>query len=633
MDHTLGKSNKCTLLVAFYLLLTFTTFVSWRMYNRFPVTGDEPHYLVMAQGIIRHHTFEQTPAYRDEFRTPRIFAPASVPFDAVPGPANTHAIRGPHGLYNMHNIGLPMLIAPAYGIGTIIGVKIFLILLSSIVVVISWKASGLFTDRGYIRFLTVAGVTFGLPLLPAANQVYPDLVAGLIALSAGYWLLTAQTPRPLWMTLLWAIAIAYMPWLMIKYAATTVVLAAGIAWLAWKFENKWSTIAAITLPTIVSLFLLAIYNQYAFGKFTGPYSSGDLQISLHSLMVLLGLHLDQDQGLFLQNPIFFVGLVFMGAFWKANWRAAVVLSVAYFSLIVPNSLHPNWYGGWSFCGRFFWAGGILFMLPTIFGLVRVAAYSKKLFLWIVIINLSLQAYFYYLYSFTDFAFYNKLSAGWLDSYSIFYPGISLWLPAFYDPGWAFSYLPNILFLLLALGLLLIGIVAAVKGVFPRISLAAFLALAGVAILVGGFVPFALGARVTLHDPGFEDNDLTAWPSFQNVKTSVGTGQVHGGVHSLTQSEGEGSVYQDISGLKPGEVYVVSAWVSAIPGATAEAQIAIWSTSAQAAAFSQELHATPQWQRLTDSMAAGKDGTLRLHLFRKNGSGALYWDDVTVMGIH
>jgi hypothetical protein len=133
----------------------------------------------------------------------------------------------------------------------------------------------------------------------------------------------------------------------------------------------------------------------------------------------------------------------------------------------------------------------------------------------------------------------------------------------------------------------------------------------------------------IRDPGFEDNDLSLWLPFQDAKSSVSSEHTHTGVHSLAQTEGEGSVNQDITGLEPGKVYVVSAWVSASPGATARAQIALWSPSANVASFSPEARPIPSWQLLTHSMAAGSDGILRLHLFRKSGSGTIYWDDVTI----
>jgi hypothetical protein len=136
-------------------------------------------------------------------------------------------------------------------------------------------------------------------------------------------------------------------------------------------------------------------------------------------------------------------------------------------------------------------------------------------------------------------------------------------------------------------------------------------------------------RDAIRDPGFEDDDLAAWPGFQNAKSFLSTDRARSGLHSLAQSEGEGSVNQDIGGLEPGRVYVVSAWVSASPGATARAQIALWSPSANIATFSPELHSTPEWQLLTLAMAAGADGILRLHLFRKEGSGTIYWDDLSI----
>ena len=488
MDHSFLKPSKCTLLVTLYLLLTITTLVSWKISDRFAVTGDEPHLLVMTSGIIRHHTLEQTAAYRDEFRTRQIVATGLAPADAIPRSDNTHAVQGPHGLYNIHNIGLPVLMIPAYGIGRTAGVKIFLILLSSIAVIVCWKTTTLFTENEGVRFLAVAGVTFGLPLLPAANQIYPDLVGGEIALAAGYWILTARTPRPLWVKVLWAIAIAYMPWLMIKYAATTVVMIAAISWLTWECEKKLITIAAITLPTIISLLLLGIYNQYAYGKFIGPVQVGALQMdfSRRSLVFVLGIHLDQNQGLFLQNPIFLVGLLFFGWLWKTNWKVGLALVVAYLSLVVPNGLNVNRYGGWSFCGRYCWAGALLFTIPTMFGLVRIAEHSKSLFRFMVVANLCLQAYFYYLYTCTDFSFYSNLRV-WADSYSIFYRDIYQWLPALYDPAWAYDYLPNVLFSVFTIGLLLLGIASAAKGSYLRRGLTAFLVLAGSAIVVGGFV--------------------------------------------------------------------------------------------------------------------------------------------------
>ncbi len=41
----MSSSRALTTLLIIYLALAFTTFLVWEKQDRFPVTGDEPHYL------------------------------------------------------------------------------------------------------------------------------------------------------------------------------------------------------------------------------------------------------------------------------------------------------------------------------------------------------------------------------------------------------------------------------------------------------------------------------------------------------------------------------------------------------------------------------------------------------------
>lgn len=52
-----------------FLVLALITFGTWTIQGRYTVTGDEPHYLVMANGIGRFGTLAQTKPYAYEFRT------------------------------------------------------------------------------------------------------------------------------------------------------------------------------------------------------------------------------------------------------------------------------------------------------------------------------------------------------------------------------------------------------------------------------------------------------------------------------------------------------------------------------------------------------------------------------------
>jgi hypothetical protein len=130
------------------------------------------------------------------------------------------------------------------------------------------------------------------------------------------------------------------------------------------------------------------------------------------------------------------------------------------------------------------------------------------------------------------------------------------------------------------------------------------------------------------DSGFEDGDLSPWSPVWEVNASVSTARAHSGTHSLAES-GVGSVYEDVTGLQPGQTYAVSAWASASPNATATAQLIIYDPSDNASTSSPFLNAGPTWQSLSHSFTAGREGTVRLHLSRGPGSGTIYWDDIHI----
>jgi hypothetical protein len=443
-------------LLAIYFVFSVVTLLTWHHKGRYSVTGDEPHYLVMASGIARHGSFEQTVPYSEEFRKKEIYKPGLTPSNAVPSLQNTHAGQGPNGLFNVHNVGLPLILSLPFLLGGVMGAKIFLILVGGLAVVVAWKISGVLVANPQTRFLSTLAVCVALPLIPSSNQIYPDILAGIIALSGIYWFMTTKMQRPAVMEGFWAAAIVFLPWLQIKFAAACVILVIALTLKIYLESKDIQRVTRIILPAIFSCTILALYNYYAFGKFSGPYQSGALELSKTSLMVLLGLHFDQNQGFLLQNPIMFVGVFSIGALFAFSKRLALLWLLVFLSLIVPNALHPNWYGGGSFSGRFAWTSAIVFILPTLFGLFRLAEANYKAYKFIIGSAVILQLYFFYQYLFGSIDLYNKGPSTWLDNYSIFFFPIHAWMPAFYNVDWAYSYGPNfgwfiVILLIFALG--------------------------------------------------------------------------------------------------------------------------------------------------------------------------------------
>ena len=130
------------------------------------------------------------------------------------------------------------------------------------------------------------------------------------------------------------------------------------------------------------------------------------------------------------------------------------------------------------------------------------------------------------------------------------------------------------------------------------------------------------------NPGFEDGDLAPW-STNGVEADVSSAHAHGGKYSLIETGGSGSVYQDVTGLQPGRIYTVSAWVSATPGMSPTAEITVYNPTDNTAVSSPVVRCDPAWQLLRASFTVGREGAIRVHLSRGASAGAVYWDDVHI----
>jgi len=154
-------------------------------------------------------------------------------------------------------------------------------------------------------------------------------------------------------------------------------------------------------------------------------------------------------------------------------------------------------------------------------------------------------------------------------------------------------------------------------------------LGALALSQGCSAPSRAKLQIDIPNSGFEGGTLPPWATFQSVQAAVVTNPVRSGKFSLSVASGTGSVYVDVKGLKPGLNYNVSAWVCASQDATATAQIAVFDPSTNTASYSDRFSATTAWSRVKYTFKILSGDTARLHLFRNEGSGTLFWDDVEI----
>lgn len=430
-------------------LLSFNLVMRWLPKELNVVTGDEPHYLMISKAILGGLLFQQSEIYANMPRISELF-PNGLSSD------DWHLVTGPNGRFSFHGLGLPFLLTPAFALFGIVGAKTMTCAMAGMIPILLWYLSGSFVVGPLRRFLAVLGVSICPSILAGGTQIYPDLPAGMLAL-VGVNLLCRSTEPTFRVVLFGALALAYLPWLQVKFALLSFCLLFGWAIKIWFKSKSLRFPIAIVSVGLISMVLLVAYNKTAYGRLAGPYGANDIEVSLRSLMVFWGLILDQNQGFLLQNPIHFFGVFYLGSFFRERTYLAVILILVCTTLLVPSSLHPNWYGGGSFSGRFEWPTSLVFSAVTLYGMLRLSVSRPTIFLMSVVMNLILQAMFYMNYLSGKISLYNRGIETPATDYAIFYPWVSNDLPMFFNVSWAYHYFPNYAWLIGVMVLFLLGL--------------------------------------------------------------------------------------------------------------------------------------------------------------------------------
>jgi hypothetical protein len=457
-----------------FALLALALLLIWNHDGRYAPDGDEPHYLVVARSI-GAGSLEVSDAYRREFAQHRFYRAGLAKPDAALVYDNSHSVEGPNGHFSVHNIGLPALLAPFAGLpGGALICRGVMLLISLALPALAWRAGDLFIDRPGHRLLVAATLALSAPFLYAAGQIYPDFPAGVIFGWAALSVVAGR--RSNWrVTLL----LAFTPWLQIKFAAPMMVCFVALPLLG-SAPRGLRSLTLWAAPFILSLAALLAFNRYAYGDLAGPYRLMDagppMQFTADAVGVLLGLHFDQFQGLMLRAPIFLFALLGLAAWLRSDWRKPFFLALLYGSLTLPNALHFDKFGGYSFAGRFGLAGAVVLVIPAAYGLALAMRLKPRLTAGLCVGHLALQALAWVRYAVGVPTLYNVgLPAA---SYPSFYAPWRHYFPYFYNAQFALSHWPNLAWLGAALCFVVAGWLLVGRG-----EKAAWRVLAGAPILI------------------------------------------------------------------------------------------------------------------------------------------------------
>lgn len=134
--------------------------------------------------------------------------------------------------------------------------------------------------------------------------------------------------------------------------------------------------------------------------------------------------------------------------------------------------------------------------------------------------------------------------------------------------------------------------------------------------------------ISLTNYGFESGSLSSWTAENGTTASIVTSTVHSGTYAAAMTgAGNAGLYQAVSGLRPGQQYVISAWVNVTAGQLAA--LFVNDSVSNASAESADQGVTSGWQYISLPFTADSTGVIGIHLWSA-GAGTIYWDDVSVM---
>ncbi len=305
--------------------------------------GDEPHYLLIAESLLRDGDVDLKNQF-DE-RAFSKFTSADLEPHTAP--------RSPKGrLYAIHTPGLAALIAPGYAAFGFAGARAVVSLVMALVVSLLFLASRFrFGDANASVVAVLA--TFASPLPIYANSVFPDSVATLPVAATLAWM---AATRPALLVLA-SISIAGLPWIHPRFLPLALVLSLGIA-LREGFSP--GRAAAVFVPLTASAALLLAHFESLFGQASlsaayGPGFSSDVSVA-HIPWGASALLFDRQFGLLLFSPLALLSLSGVAALLRRDRGLATTALAAAGVLLGTGGGFSMWWGGASAPARFLIGG-------------------------------------------------------------------------------------------------------------------------------------------------------------------------------------------------------------------------------------------------------------------------------------
>ncbi len=346
-----------TVALGLLLFAVYSATIGLDAFGSAQYAGDEPHYLLAAQSIVEDHDIDLKNQY------------AARSYEAYyPYTLDKHGRETKGFLHEVHGIGFPVLISPAYAVGGAKAVEVFMAALAALCLALAYRLALRVVPDPWALGATLA-VGLSPPFIAYGTAVYPALMAALFLVAAALLALRLGEHVSRRAAFACFILLGLLPWLGTKFVPAGIVIGAYAAWALFRARRRILAVGS----SEVAFFSAALYvgiNESLYGGPT-PYSAGLAGESatdaggplgyLERSYRLVALFIDRDYGLLRWAPVFclvFVGLAMLyrsrrdglaravpglRGMERAATLCALVLGV---QLLVAAYLAPTMFGYW-----------------------------------------------------------------------------------------------------------------------------------------------------------------------------------------------------------------------------------------------------------------------------------------------
>jgi hypothetical protein len=315
-------------------------------------TGDEPHYLIISQTLLKYHSLNVMLDYtnRDYFQ----FYPMLI------DPHVTYNVH--HQLLPLHSIGAPLLWLLPFALLGRLGAVWFMALVTVLVVLTLYRVLLLMGISEQVSFRVCLAYAVASPFYIYAHLTFVEPIG---ALACVYVVRVLLQEKHSWGELtISAILLGFLPWVHIRLALLEIPLFFFLLYRIYQLYRfrRWHYYVAYLLPVIVLFVALEIYSYQVWGTLNpaaNQINGNSKPFEVIPFMGMVGMWFDQEHGILPNFPIFLFllpGILLTLKRRFVGYHLLVLLvSVPY---IVACTSFRHWSGGWCPPARF-----ILVLLP------------------------------------------------------------------------------------------------------------------------------------------------------------------------------------------------------------------------------------------------------------------------------